>query len=142
MLITSNLDGFLENVKKTLASKDLLKEVANAVYKESKRRIFDDGLNVNNEKIGNYRPTTAAIRRRLGLRTDYVNLTFTGVMKRGYRLRSTSIGYVIGFDDVRNQELVRYNEDHFRCRIFGLSRDDERVAQSVIEKYIKNLGHA
>lgn len=143
MIIKSNLEEVIKKLQDNLSEKEingLTEKVAEAVFKSNKERIFEQGLNVEKEKIGNYAPTTKKIRQRLGLRTDFVNLTFSGYMKDIYRMRKVkNASYVIGFTEPYGERVAALNEQHFKCVIFSLSKDDISMAEEEVKKFVNNI---
>lgn len=122
------------------AQEELIETVAKGVFENNKRNIFDKGLNFAGSQIGHYSQVTKRIRQKLGLETNYVNLTFTGYMKKIYRMRkSQKWGYTIGFTEPYGAVVAQKNERHFKAKIFGLTKSDEKVAKAIITKYIKKF---
>lgn len=139
----SNLDKVIKQMQKKIGPKaiDLLvKDIATNIWKASVKRIFVNGINVNGTKIGKYSRFTKVVRSRKGLQTAFVDLTYTGAMKNNYRVRkSKSLGYVIGFSEQYGVKLAAKNEERFKCKIFGITKDDEKLTDDIIKKFILDI---
>ena len=142
MTITSNLDKVLRDLQNAINTQipdKVLKDVATQIYNNTVDRIFVKGLNTDYRKIGKYAKSTKILRAKRGLQTTYVNLTFTGYLKSIYRLKKTKDGYNIMFTELYGKRISGFMEDHFKCKIFGLTDKDAALAKRVINAYVKKL---
>jgi hypothetical protein len=140
--IQSNLDQVFKDILGKLNTDvpdKILREVATEIYENSVDRIFNKGLNTDYRKIGKYAKSTKILRARRGLQTTYVDLTFTGYLKSIYKLKKTSKGYNIVFTELYGKRISGFMEDHFRCKIFGLTDKDVRLANKTISDYVKKI---
>lgn len=142
MEIKSNLDKVIRELQERISVKainELTKEVAETIYQNSVKRIFNNGRALDGSKIGNYRKSTKIARRKRGLQTSYVDLTFTGTFRRLYKLRKLGFaGYVIGFPpgNLYGEYIISHNERRFGKKIFGLTKNDQKIAKGLVDKFI------
>ena len=142
MKYESNLNRVISVIQKKLSVEsinELTKEIATNIYNSSVDRIFNKGLNVKGTKIGKYKKSTKLIRQRKGLQTAFVDLTFTGLFKRYYKLRKLGFkGYTIGFpaNNLYGEYITVWNEKRFKCKIFGITKEDNKMVDDLIKKFI------
>ncbi|MFC7347312.1 hypothetical protein ACFQO9_11345 [Chryseobacterium zhengzhouense] len=138
---------------------NILKETAEELERKVKKRIFIDGLDVNGNTIGeNYstKPTVVKqdvfikpsafkgkksmkleygykeLRDIQGLKTDKVNLNYSGELKSKLRVARSEKSIVIGIIDRINAEKAKKLEEKYQTKIFSFS-------QKEVESYLKNV---
>ena len=118
---------FEQKIKKIISQIDDVIEIAKAesvqtIYGNSLIRIFDKGEDKYNNKIGTYNPNFKLngvnyieLRKKKGLQTQFVDLTFTTSLNKSIVADNTKIF----FRNEYGQRISRANEVNFNKRIFA-----------------------
>lgn len=141
----------LENV-----SRDILKQlrltdqvgraVASDLLTLSKVRIFDDGINSDGSKIGQYTPVTVSIKKSKGrFSGTNVNLRDTGKLANSYVLsKKGKNDFVLGFagisrgDGKTNSQLVKEIEEKYGS-VFGLTSKENGEINNIIGDFLDRI---
>lgn len=145
----------LKNTDKVLLS------VLTTVHAEQTERIFDKGLDANEQPIGEYStkpisisPQNQARKTRssyfkggykeykgaVGFDNSKVNLVNTGQMRDDYSLiKVNDRTYGIGFKNEFNSDKADWNEEHFKKEIFAQSPNEDKVLDSAFDVELKRI---
>ncbi|HON21121.1 MAG TPA: hypothetical protein PLW70_07290 [Bacteroidales bacterium] len=129
-----------ERIKKILDGIDetivVAKNIAiNEIYGLSKARIFNDGEDKNMSKIGTYSNSYKKIREKKGLQTAFVDLTNTTSLMQSVVRDDDSIF----FKNDYGKKISKYNEQHFKKRIFAPTTGEKKVWQRILNEEISKL---
>ncbi|GEM_PF-5208837 len=120
-----------------------MREIATSLRGSNLNRVFRDGLNVNETKIGNYSKGYIQIRKEAGYEDNSkVILKFTGKMMRELRMQQINDMWVIGFPknyDSRNsyRDLIDKFQSKYGGIIWGISTTEEKKVQDIINRIMK-----
>ncbi len=142
MEIKTNLNQVIIELDKMISPEmqdALVKEVASKIEEATVKRIFVNGLDVNDEKIGRYKDKYAKFRKRRGRQTSFVDLFLTGELAMDWQM--SKIGpahYGIGFVSDYGK-IGGYNEEHFGKTIFGISKNEEALVEETVQNFLNKL---
>lgn len=90
------------------------------------------------QKIGAYGFTHGTARKKRGLQTEHVDLTFTGDMMRAFQVLDVSGSEAsAGFLSERESDKAGYMEDYYG-EIFGLSDGEQtHIANVIVNELLK-----
>ena len=159
---------YSENIKKLISNLSNQTRISEIAVKEleglMKARIFNDGLDSNNNKIGNYSTTESyfgpsqffkkkplksikfdngykGFREYLGRQTAYVDLMLSGSLMLSLTTYKTGSQYVLAIRDNPNDSVsealkAEGNEDRFNTTIFEPSESEKKAVKKAIETQI------
>lgn len=141
----------------------VLEETAAELERKVRKRIFIDGLDANGNIIGqNYSTKPAIVKQDVfikpsafkgkktmkleygykelrdiqGLKTDKVNLNYSGELKNKLRIARSEKSVVIGIVDRLNADKAKRLEEKYQTKIFAFS---EKEIQSHLKNVVKKL---
>lgn len=157
-------ENYRKDLPEILETK-ILDETAAELQKKVKKRIFEDGLDSNEDIIAqgySTKPITVEkkvfvkssafngkktmklnygykeLRDIQGLPTDRVNLDYSSDLKNNLRVARSKKSVVIGIMDRNNAEKAKRLEQKYKTIIFGFSQNEIREhLQSVVKKLRK-----
>lgn len=127
-MFQDKIKRILEKIDSTLELSKL--ESAVEIHAEFKDRVFNKGLDKNEQIIGNYKPITIERKKRKGKKNiTLVNLTDTTSLRKDIKvLREKSIAFSTEY----GENVSSYNEKNFNKEIFEPSKKEKEI-------FIKNL---
>ena len=110
------------------------------LHQQITKRIFDDGKDSNNQKIGSYSKGYIERRKKKGLGgSKKVNLQFTGQMKNDFLLIEQNGKFGSGFTNSRNADKSEWVESTYNKDIFSPTTQEEKLAQELFEDEINRI---
>lgn len=76
-------------------------------------------------------------RSAVGRESGFVNLQLSGSLKANWQMVKTPSGYSIGFISAKKALIAEGMEDHFNCKIWGVTNND----RTIINEIVKNWAH-
>lgn len=138
---------FEEKIKRIISQIDDVIEIAKSdsvqtIYGNSLVRIFDKGEDKYNNKIGTYNPNFKLngvnyieLRKKKGLQTQFVDLTFTTSLNKSILADKTKIF----FRNEYGQKISKANELNFNKRIFAPSKSEKQTYFDILNDELKKL---
>lgn len=124
--LINQLKGVEDNV-----TKPFIRAVAADVAASNISRIHNEGKAVDGSQIGDYKSGAYKEKREeKGKETQYVNLSFTGKLSKEFQpeaIDDLNIG--VGFISPYGSNLSENLEDKYKKKIWGVTEEDERIAQ-------------
>jgi hypothetical protein len=140
---------FIDELNELKNSDRVIMSVLESVRAEQITRIFDNGLDGNDQPIGTYSTKPISISKKnqarntrstyfkggykeykeaIGFDSSKVNLVNTGQMRDDYSIiQVDSNTYGLGFKNDLNSDKADGNEAHFKKEIFAQSPNDDLV---------------
>jgi hypothetical protein len=131
----------LEGIQTKVLDK-VTREIAADVVASNIGRIHNDGEAVDGTKIGDYATGSYKTKRQeKGKRIDKVDLSFTGKLSKEFSFAAVSKSEVgVGFLTDYGGNLHEALEEKYNKKIWGVTQEDERVAEELtknrINKYL------
>lgn len=100
---TKSKVGKMQDSLSSIGSTILLKALQR-VEREYKERVFIKGLNSSGSKIGNYSQGWAEVRKSKGLQIDFIDLKFTGSLRKSIKTTAEDNSAYMYIDDDLNYE--------------------------------------
>lgn len=160
---------FEDKIKRIIRDLDNVVKIAQGesaalIYGEGQVRVFNQGLDKNEQQIGQYddtkfqtfltgktklnkRQRKAAenvedrgmtykeLRQLKGLQTAFVDLTFSTSLQKSQVVQKNKVI----FKNDYGKKISKYNETHFGKRIFAPSKDERKIWFTVLNREIKKL---
>lgn len=128
---TSNLSDVVKSIEikiDSLSNADkILRQAAFDTVALVTDRVQQDGLKANNSPIQSfYSAKYGQRRRRKGLQTQYVDLTFSGDMLDDFLPAPLGNEFVVGFKSEKQGHIAAFNEQRFGV-VFNLSSSESDV---------------
>jgi hypothetical protein len=140
----SNAKSVIDNLKKQLHDLEkigignMVRAIASDVAASNVSRIHNDGKAVDGSSIGSYSPEYSNHRKKKGRQTNYVDLSFTGKLSKEFLPDSVGTNEIgVGFLTPYGAELSEHLEEKYRKKIWGVTQEDERVAQEIAKKEVR-----
>jgi len=140
----SDIDDAIETTKE-LKSNKRFNQVALTMHQQIKKRIYTEGKNARDQRIGNYAPSTLKTRRsakNIGRVPQSLNiiLQFTGQMQRDFSPIKKN-GRIIGsgFKNKINSQKVRWIERQQRQKIFKMSPKEIRLFERLLQNQANRI---
>lgn len=132
--------SFQDKIRQIIAALDDVaelskKEAVASIFGEAEGRIFNSGLDKNDNSIGSYSKSYSETRKDRGLQTGFVDLTFSGSLKQSIALNDKQIY----FKNEYGQRVSGYNETHFNKRIFAPSQKEKKIFFDILNENLKKL---
>jgi hypothetical protein len=130
----------------TVLLDNITRTVAAGLVASNSFRIHNEGLAVNGTKIGDYKEGPYKKKRReKDKETQYVNLSFSGDLSKEFQLAASGKNTVgVGFLTNYGEELSEILEQKYNKKIWGVTQEDERIAQEVaknkVNRYLNGKG--
>jgi hypothetical protein len=130
----------LEGIKPNVLDK-LTRTIAADLVSSNMSRIHNEGKAVNGSDIGDYIDGPYKKKReKRQKRVDKVNLDFSGKLHKEFSLEANSQGIGVGFTSEYGANLQEVLEEKYNKTIWGVTREDESVAEKesikAINKYL------
>lgn len=134
-----------------------------------KKRIFTNGLDTNGAAIGSYSEKPISVSKKAfvkkssftpssksgktmslkngykelkqvqGLKSDKVNLVYTGDLKESVVSQKKGTGYAIGFSDKNNSEKAGQLESNYNKTIFRFSENEKLKMNQMLATAIRKI---
>lgn len=131
-----NLQNLIDNLPVVIS--DNLLSLTTDAKALIQQRVQEKGLNANNTKTPDYSPAYANRRKKKGLQTGYMDLTFTGEMFRsiGVTDKKTegekTIITLAGRDEFTQNKIDWNSEKQFE--VLKLSKEEEDILQDIFNQ--------
>lgn len=113
----------------------LVRKAALTVFAEHKPRIFERGKAVDGTTRGYVDGPYKELRRKKGREVNFVNLEFTGQMKKDYQVTTSgTVGYA--FTNQINSDKADGEEEYRGKIIFDLTRAEDEMYVRIMDKLI------
>jgi hypothetical protein len=117
------------------------REVAADLVGSNTRRIHNEAKAVDGSDIGDYKDGSYKKKReKLDKRTDKVNLSFSGQLSKEFSFEPTGGTVSVGFLTEYGANLHEVLEENYNKTIWGVTQEDERLAEEIttnrINKYL------
>jgi len=138
---------FEDKIKRVINNIDNVVVIAKAeavqtILANSVQRIFDKGKDKYNNQIGTYNPNFVLNgenyiekRKKKGLQTSYVDLTFSTSLNKSIMSNKSQIY----FKNTYGQIISKANEKNFNKRIFAPSKEEKAVFIDILNDEMKKL---
>ena len=138
---------FEDKIKRIISQLDNTIEIAKAtsvqtIFGESLQRIFDTGKDKYNNQIGEYNPNFVLNgenyiekRKKKGLQTAFVDLTFTTSLNKSIVADKTKIF----FNNPYGEVISKVNEKNFNKRIFAPSKEEKNIFYKILNQELNKL---
>lgn len=111
------------------------KNAVNEIYGASKVRIFNKGLDKNENSLGGYSPKYKAKRAKLGRQTAFKDLTFsTNLQKSISRDEDT-----VYFANEYGKKISAFQEKQTKKRIFAPSSSERQIFIDILNEELTKL---
>ncbi|ADX66962.1 Uncharacterised protein [Weeksella virosa] len=147
----------------------IFQKIAEQTERSMKIRIFENGKATNNSEIGKYSekpmrvsqnqfinksnfiPTgrgkkTAEmkggykeLRQKQGLKSDTVNLEYTGELRHSISAKAHSHGFKIGFTNRKNSKKAKHLEYKYKKNVFQLTEPEKKQITKAITEESKKI---
>lgn len=143
MIIITNISDVVKNEisrLKDLANPDLItRSAAFDTVAIISDRVQQEGKKSDNSQIKSfYSKGYEAKRKKNGLQTSFVDLTFTGDMINDFLPVFDGGDWVAGFVGQRNADKARWNEERFGT-IFELSQNELKLIEQAILNNVNKI---
>lgn len=128
-----------------IKSGEVFNPVALTVHQQVKKRIFSEGKNAKDRRIGNYAPSTLAQRSSKKYRgkvpqSRYIILEFTGQMRRDFApIMEQGVIVGSGFKQAINSKKRIWIERNLKQKIFALTAKEQKLLETLLARQIKRL---
>lgn len=143
----SSLDDYINDLGELEANLDDI--ISKAIYSKEglivgliKNRLYQHGVDGNNKLIGNYAPSTEALKRREGKRSSFITLIDEGLFYSGMYVDYKDYIFNVKSSDGKTPSLIeKYGES-----ILELTEDEQElliytIIEPAIIEHINNLGN-
>lgn len=119
--------------------------VALTIHQQVTKRIFKEGKNAKNSLIGKYAKSTLKTRRSPKNRgrvpqSNNIILEFTGQMRRDFiPIKDKGVIKGSGFKQSINLKKVKWIEKQQRQKIFALTRKEEKLFNTLLQKQVNKI---
>jgi hypothetical protein len=90
-----------------------------------KRRVFNDGEDLDGKSLGGYSKAYAAIRKKRGLQDKVKKLQFEGDLAKNTQVGTSEENNVIGYLTDDDRLKVEGNERYLNTTIIGVTDEDQ-----------------
>lgn len=137
---TSNANEVITNLVNGLKGiEPLLDEIGDYMYNSVKDRIFNQGLDENNQSIGKYTNFTKKKRQKKGLQTSIVDLKFEGNLINSFTIQKGKYSIKVGVFDTKESIIAVKNEIHFGKKIFSFTEADFKQVESMVSALVDKI---
>jgi hypothetical protein len=106
-----------------------------AIAAESTERIFNKGQDKAGQAIGRYSEAYKERRKKKGLQTGFVDLTFTTTLNKSIVNNENQVY----FKNEYGRKVSGYNETTYKKRIFAPTEKEKELALEIINEELKKL---
>ena len=143
MTIKTNLSEVLTNLIAQMneqLGRQIAREVAVSLKPVIAVRIHQEGKDANGDQIGTYKPSYLELRTKKYKRTadPTVILSLTKQMENDFSVQETQLGYGLGYNNPFNYQKAQWNELNFKRLIFGLTNEEQIIANQVAKIAMTN----
>jgi hypothetical protein len=143
MTIKTNLSEVVTNLIAQMneqLGRQIAREVAVSLKPVIAVRIHQEGKDASGEKIGTYKPSYLELRVSKYKRTadPTVILSLTKQMENDFSVQETQLGYGLGYNNPLNYQKAQWNELRFNKLIFGLTNEEQLIANEVAQIAMTN----
>jgi hypothetical protein len=130
----------LQGIKPNVLDK-LTRTIAADLVSSNTVRIHNEGKAVNGSDIGDYADGPYKKKReKKQKRVDKVNLDYSGKLHKEFSLEANSQGIGVGFSTEYGANLQEVLEEKYNKTIWGVTQEDEAIAEKesvkAINKYL------
>jgi hypothetical protein len=143
MTIKTNLSEVVTNLIAQMneqLGRQIAREVAVSLKPVIAVRIHQEGKDASGEKIGTYKPSYLELRVNKYKRTadSTVILSLRKQMEKDFSVQETQLGYGLGYNNPLNYQKAQWNELRFNKLIFGLTNEEQLIANEVAKIAMTN----
>ena len=143
MTIKTNLSEVVTNLIAQMneqLGRQIAREVAVSLKPIIAVRIHQEGKDASGQKIGTYKPSYLELRVNKYKRTadSTVILSLTKQMENDFSVQETQLGYGLGYNNPLNYQKAQWNELRFNKLIFGLTNEEQLIANEVAKIAMTN----
>jgi hypothetical protein len=143
MTIKTNLSEVLTNLIAQMneqLGRQITREIAVSLKPVIAVRIHQDGKDASGNQIGTYKPSYLELRTKKYKRTadPTVILSLTKQMENDFSVQETQLGYGLGYNNILNYQKAQWNELRFKKLIFGLTNEEQLIANKVAQIAMTN----
>jgi hypothetical protein len=143
MTIKTNLSEVVTNLIAQMneqLGRQIAREVAVSLKPVIAVRIHQEGKDASGEKIGTYKPSYLELRVNKYKRTadPTVILSLRKQMEKDFSVQETQLGYGLGYNNPLNYQKAQWNELRFNKLIFGLTNEEQIIANEVAKIAMTN----
>ena len=143
MTIKTNLSEVVTNLIAQMneqLGRQIAREVAVSLKPVIAVRIHQEGKDASGEKIGTYKPSYLELRVNKYKRTadPTVILSLTKQMENDFSVQETPLGYGLGYNNTLNYDKAKWNELRYNKLIFGLTNEEQIIANKVAQIAMTN----
>jgi hypothetical protein len=124
------------------ASSFINKTAANKVFGSAAKRKQLEWVTYKGRHLAVLEGGYKQIRSLEGKDTSNVNLFRTGQLRRDFGFEAQGKDYVIGFKSEYGSKLKKYQEEHWGKKIWGVTKEDQKIALQIFERYINKTLNA
>lgn len=115
------------------------REIAADLVGSNISRIHNEGKAVDGSDIGEYKEGKYKNKRKeTGKRIDKVNLSFDGKLSKEFSFDANGDTVGVGFLTDYGGDLHENLEEKYDKKIWGMTQEDERIAQKIAENKIND----
>jgi hypothetical protein len=143
MTIKTNLSDVVTNLIAQMneqLGRQIAREVAVSLKPVIAVRIHQEGKDASGNQIGTYKPSYLELRVNKYKRTadPMVILSLTKLMEKDFTVQETQLGYGLGYNNILNYQKAQWNELRFNKLIFGLTNEEQLIANEVAQIAMTN----
>ena len=143
MTIKTNLSEVLTNLIAQMneqLGKQITREVAVSLLPVVHDRIHEAGKDASGNQIGTYKPSYLELRVKKYKRTTdpTVILSLRRQMEKDFSVQETPLGYGLGYNNPFNYQKAQWNELRYNKLIFGLTENEQIIANRVAKNAMTN----
>ena len=143
MTIKTNLSDVVTNLIAQMneqLGRQIAREVAVSLKPVIAVRIHQEGKDASGNQIGTYKPSYLELRVNKYKRTadPMVILSLTKLMEKDFTVQETQLGYGLGYNNPLNYQKAQWNELRFNKLIFGLTNEEQLIANEVAQIAMTN----
>ncbi len=142
VVYSSNIEGVISVLVRKVAEignvEEMLRKMALASVAMIKDRVHGQGLDSDNQSIGEYEDPYLTVRQKKFNRTadTKVILSLTGQMENDLSVIATERGYGVGYKNDFNFQKSKWNEDHFGKDIFSHPDNELDVIDEIAQNHV------
>lgn len=135
--VVKNLIRQFEGIQENVIN-PLTRSIAAYVAASNVSRIHNEGKDIEGKNIGEYKEGSYKRKREdKDKETQYVNLSFSGQLSKEFQPEAISDSEMgVGFISAYGSNLSEALEDKYNKKIWGVTEEDEKVAQ---DEFINRL---